>query len=535
MHIAQLLFSHAGQAERELQTPPLDLGESIGSLATPFDAVFLGEQKPKGGVELPLAVAVEPDAEPMMEPEASEELIDVGEVTHLEFAELSQGTPNRADDVQGKKLEIAEPAPRLIVASAHGDFTSPEQVPSSETITPRSAAVRSESDHGPLWYRQDALPAWPAPQADKPEATDAALWKHAETGMPAAAAEAPASKLLEPVNQAREATGGQQLAIHVVSPPSELPLPLEAGVTHEMLPVRAQVLAGSNLIADGASASAVQVFDNEAVFERSGQVFERPTEAEWSSQSKTASTPRLSELQNVGVHAPTSVVSQVRQQNNPRSQNEEIAPDIPAHKSAPDLGTKTMPAPETVRQTPLPWVATPVAYSVEQEAERPILDDFGFRVVEQVSSTSGDLKPQAHMRGAEVPRMILVQIAEVVRQQPDRPVELTLSPEELGRLRMSFQSEGASMHIVLSFERPDTLDLMRRHIDQLAQDMREFGMSDVSFTFQQQTSEGGGGTYSDDRSSNPSHDPQSDPQGMLDDPVSRVLNIAGRAGVDIRV
>ena len=32
-------------------------------------------------------------------------------------------------------------------------------------------------------------------------------------------------------------------------------------------------------------------------------------------------------------------------------------------------------------------------------------------------------------------------------------------------------------------DRPETIDLMRRHIDQLAQDFRDLGFSDLSFSF----------------------------------------------------
>ena len=86
----------------------------------------------------------------------------------------------------------------------------------------------------------------------------------------------------------------------------------------------------------------------------------------------------------------------------------------------------------------------------------------------------------------EVPRIISAQLVEVARSHPDKPVELTLNPEELGRLRMTFQTEASSMNVILQFERPETLDLMRRHIELLAQDMHELGYDNVNFSFQQQ-------------------------------------------------
>lgn len=95
------------------------------------------------------------------------------------------------------------------------------------------------------------------------------------------------------------------------------------------------------------------------------------------------------------------------------------------------------------------------------------------------------------------------QLAEAVARFPDRPVELTLSPEELGRVRLTLSTSDAGLVLTVSAERPETLDLMRRNIDQLARDFREIGFSDLSFSFTQQ-----------DRR------PQADPQAVLSpDPV----------------
>ncbi|WP_185960981.1 flagellar hook-length control protein FliK [Aliiroseovarius halocynthiae] len=176
-----------------------------------------------------------------------------------------------------------------------------------------------------------------------------------------------------------------------------------------------------------------------------------------------------------------------------------------------------------------------MAMQSEVDAEQSIEDDIGFRSVDHVSIQSSESKQSPPARGPEIPRMVSAQISEIIRQQPDRPVELTLSPEELGRLRMSFQSDGSSMHVTLSFERPDTLDLMRRHIDQLAQDLRTSGLSDVSFTFQQQTADGGDGSPSGDgRPGFAETDTHNTLAGPADDtPI--VLNVAGQTGVDIRV
>ncbi|MCY1128712.1 flagellar hook-length control protein FliK [Frigidibacter sp. RF13] len=73
------------------------------------------------------------------------------------------------------------------------------------------------------------------------------------------------------------------------------------------------------------------------------------------------------------------------------------------------------------------------------------------------------------------------------------PVEVTLSPEELGRVRMVLQGGEAGLTLTLTAERPETLDLMRRHIDQLAQDLRDLGYRNLAFSFANEGGQRGGG------------------------------------------
>ncbi|WP_284165729.1 flagellar hook-length control protein FliK [Frigidibacter sp. SD6-1] len=73
------------------------------------------------------------------------------------------------------------------------------------------------------------------------------------------------------------------------------------------------------------------------------------------------------------------------------------------------------------------------------------------------------------------------------------PVEVTLSPEELGRVRMVLQGGEAGLTLTLTAERPETLDLMRRHIDQLAQDFRDLGYRNLAFSFASDGGQRGGG------------------------------------------
>lgn len=80
-------------------------------------------------------------------------------------------------------------------------------------------------------------------------------------------------------------------------------------------------------------------------------------------------------------------------------------------------------------------------------------------------------------------QQVASQIAEISRPLPDGPIELSLQPEELGRLRLSFSAGETGLQVVVSAERPETLEMMRRHIDVLAQEMRRLGHEGAQFSF----------------------------------------------------
>ncbi|WP_417806550.1 flagellar hook-length control protein FliK [Thioclava sp.] len=75
------------------------------------------------------------------------------------------------------------------------------------------------------------------------------------------------------------------------------------------------------------------------------------------------------------------------------------------------------------------------------------------------------------------------QIAATVVQMGDQPVEIALSPEELGKVRLVLHASEHGMVVTVQAERPETLDLMRRNIGMLAADMRDLGYSELSFNF----------------------------------------------------
>lgn len=75
------------------------------------------------------------------------------------------------------------------------------------------------------------------------------------------------------------------------------------------------------------------------------------------------------------------------------------------------------------------------------------------------------------------------QVVEAMQTLPARPVEISLSPEELGRVRLSVATGDSGLVVQVMAERGETLELLRRHIQELAQEVRALGYGSVAFSF----------------------------------------------------
>lgn len=72
----------------------------------------------------------------------------------------------------------------------------------------------------------------------------------------------------------------------------------------------------------------------------------------------------------------------------------------------------------------------------------------------------------------------------IVAATPDSPeTELLLAPEELGKLRFVFGQDDGALTILITAERPETLQLLRRNADALTQELNQLGLTDVAVDF----------------------------------------------------
>ncbi|MEM9973229.1 MAG: flagellar hook-length control protein FliK [Pseudomonadota bacterium] len=83
----------------------------------------------------------------------------------------------------------------------------------------------------------------------------------------------------------------------------------------------------------------------------------------------------------------------------------------------------------------------------------------------------------------ELARSVAAQIAEGLRQSAPGVVEITLVPEELGRLRIAVTAADLGMTVAIAAERPETLEFIRRHVEVLLAEARDGGLGELNLSF----------------------------------------------------
>lgn len=163
----------------------------------------------------------------------------------------------------------------------------------------------------------------------------------------------------------------------------------------------------------------------------------------------------------------------------PRTRETPPAAPVPPRVS---VSTVQQPQPTVPIVTGFETLSAPV--SIEAGAEQIVTHAVesptrGFDAV-----TSG--QPAAVAR-PELAREIGRQLAPSIMAAADGSVDIALSPKELGHVRMSLSVTDTGVTLMVSGERPETVDLMRRHSEELSAAFREMGYENIAFSF------GGGG------------------------------------------
>ena len=152
------------------------------------------------------------------------------------------------------------------------------------------------------------------------------------------------------------------------------------------------------------------------------------------------------------------------------------------------------------------------------------------------SERAGAATPQATVTaapataGIETARHVAGQISVAVSGPGGRATEISLSPEELGRVRLHMTAVDQTITLHVIADRPETTDLLRRHIDVLAQEFRALGYEDIAFSFGDGTSANSADTEGDD-----SHDRPQQAVSMKEPDINVIQATGPQTGLDLRL
>ncbi|MFW8633978.1 flagellar hook-length control protein FliK [Cribrihabitans pelagius] len=137
----------------------------------------------------------------------------------------------------------------------------------------------------------------------------------------------------------------------------------------------------------------------------------------------------------------------------------------------------------------------------------------------------------------ETPRQVATQLAEAFAAKGEQKVDVSLNPQELGQVRMRVSASETGITVMIQAERPETGDLMRRHIHELAEEFRRMGYENISFEFGGGQSGGAfrdGGAGAEHAGAAASAGPGAPSAEPENEPAKQNLRL-GSAGVDMRV
>lgn len=207
---------------------------------------------------------------------------------------------------------------------------------------------------------------------------------------------------------------------------------------------------------------------------------------------------------------------------------EHARPDIKARPVGPGVQTAVAAPPLTA--------STAVVARPDPVPEPAMLDDTPIgelRFGPDMAQATRSATPMAFAR-PEIPRHMAMQLAEAAqRAGSGRATELMLNPAELGRVKISLNSnEGAVMvHVVA--DRPETLDLMRRHAEMLAQEFHSIGYGQAQFSFSHNGARDGTPARPDSATPGPQDLPDAASPNAIHGATTPALLISDR--VDIRI
>jgi hypothetical protein len=170
--------------------------------------------------------------------------------------------------------------------------------------------------------------------------------------------------------------------------------------------------------------------------------------------------------------------------------------EIRRHRTKQTVTEATLAAPKPTNQSPPATASPPSFAAMSAMPERPVflessvsrdplfpvaIDPTGAGAVEGAEEKR-PLQPLP--KADQMVRPVVQQVTQgIMRSNLEGSVEVRLWPEELGKVRLAMTPSDVGLTVMVTAERPETLDLMRRHIDLLEADLRENGFDGLAFQF----------------------------------------------------
>lgn len=206
---------------------------------------------------------------------------------------------------------------------------------------------------------------------------------------------------------------------------------------------------------------------------------------------------------------------------------------LPAEKPA-VLTDPTAREPATALPTPIAEVAGKITPMVSDQPAQPSALAVALQPGAQTNTPGASPAGQIGTTTPAPPQTPMQQAsAALVRLAVDAPgrIELTLTPETLGRVHFDMRPEGAGLAITVSAERSETLDLIRRHLPDLLAELRQAGVQAGTMSFGS-WAEGQSAPSKDDWTKNPVNNPAPTP---LDRPAPVHQPTLAVTGLNLRL
>ncbi len=258
-------------------------------------------------------------------------------------------------------------------------------------------------------------------------------------------------------------------------------------------------------------------------------------------QSKSAKAP-MADAPPPAAPLPTldkpksDIAGQVKDQQKPQFHLAEARPQPPREDAMPKTATPnaatTAPVHAVAAQPPAVALAQAAAQSQREVIDKALkLTDvdsiLSAMPAERHISATGTSAPVAATAAPETARHASAQIAVAVTNSNGKTTEIALNPEELGRVKLSLSAGDSVITVNVLADRPETQDLLRRHIDILAQEFRQLGYTSISFSFGEQKGQARPEAMPDDQ--------PVEPEIQETVPITRATPAPAVTGLDLRI